>query len=186
MAIFCAGNMDNDKKLEEITLYWTQAQPVVAAFISSLVQNFEDANDVLQSVAVVIVRKYDKYDKKIPFTAWAIGIAKNEVLHYRRKVAKDRHIFDDELVNTIAQTYQVKSSELDDIKKAIDGCVSRVQGRWQQILQMRYLQGMDAKRIAQCLGISSNAVFLILHRLRLSLRDCIQYALSMRKFEHNG
>ena len=178
--------MDNDKKLEEMTFYWTQAQPVVAAFISSLVRNFEDANDVLQSVAMVIVRKYDTYEKKIPFSAWAIGIARNEVLHYRRKMAKDRHIFDDELVGMIAQTYQEKSSELDDMKKAIDGCVSRVQGRWQKILQMHYLQGMDAKRIAQCLGISSNAVFIILHRLRLSLRECIQYALNMRKFESNG
>jgi RNA polymerase sigma-70 factor (ECF subfamily) len=169
--------MNNDKKLEEITFYWTQAQPAVAAFISSLVRNFEDANDVLQSVAMVIVRKYDKYDKKIPFTAWAIGIARNEVLHYRRKISKDRHIFDDELVNMIAHTYQEKTSELNDIKKTIEICISRVQGRWQQILKMRYLQEMDARRIAQCLGISSNAVFLILHRLRLSLRNCIQHAM---------
>jgi RNA polymerase sigma-70 factor (ECF subfamily) len=174
-------DMENNKKLEEITSYWTQAQPAVAAFISTLVQNYEDANDVLQSVAMVIVRKYDNYDKKFPFTAWAIGIARNEVLHYRRKMVKDRHVFDDELLNMIAQTYQENVNELEDIKKVIDGCISRVQRRWQQILQMRYLQGMEVKQIARFLGISGNAVFLILHRLRLSLRDCV-----LRSLKHQG
>ncbi|MBP8605095.1 MAG: sigma-70 family RNA polymerase sigma factor [Phycisphaerae bacterium] len=178
--------MNSEKKIEEIAVYWTQAQSIVSAFISSTVPNFEDANDVLQSVAVAVVRKYDTYDRKSPFTAWAIGIARNEVLHYKRKYARDKHIFDDELVNKIAQTYHEKSSELDDMKKALEKCVSKIEGRWKQILQMRYVREMDAKRIAQCLGVSSNAVFVALHRIRLSLRECIPKTMRAREFGSNG
>lgn len=166
--------MKQNQNTEEMTLYWTHSQPIVAAYISSAIPNFEDANDVLQGVALAIVRSYDKYNKQTPFTAWAVGIARNEILHYYRKIGRDRHVFDEELVQQIAEVYQEKSAELNEIKKALEKCMSRLQGRWKQIIDLRYLRGMDARRIGQSFGISQNAVFALLHRIRLSLRECIQ------------
>ncbi|MBN2513046.1 MAG: sigma-70 family RNA polymerase sigma factor [Sedimentisphaerales bacterium] len=178
--------MDQDKKTEEITLYWTQSQSIVAAFISSAIPNFEDANDVLQNVAMAIVRSFDKYNKQIPFTAWAIGIARNEILHYYRKIGRDKHIFDDELVQKIAQVYQEKAADLHDIKKALDQCLNKIQGRWKEILQLRYLRGMDARRIGQNIGISQNAVFILLHRIRTSLRECVDRTLQINETGRHG
>lgn len=166
--------MNEFKNTEEITLYWTNSQPIVAAYISSAIPNFEDANDVLQSVALTIVHSYEKYNKQTPFTAWAIGIARNEILHYYRKTGRDRHVFDDELVQKIAEVYQEKTAELNEIKKALEQCMAKLQGRWREIIQLRYLRGMDARRIGQSFGISQSAVFALLHRIRLSLRECIQ------------
>lgn len=166
--------MSENQNTEEMTLYWTQSQPIVAAYISSAIPNFEDANDVLQSVALAIVRSYEKYNKQTPFTAWAVGIARNEILHFYRKTGRDRHVFDDELIQQIAEVYQEKSAELNEIKKALEQCMSKLQGRWKQIIDLRYLRGMDARRIGQSFGISPNAVFALLHRIRLSLRECIQ------------
>lgn len=168
------ADMDELKKTEEMTLYWTHSQSIVAAYISASIPNFEDANDVLQSVALTIVRSYDKYNKQTPFTAWAIGIARNEILHYYRKVGRDRHVFDDELVEKIAQVYQEKNSDLHEIKKALEQCMTKLEGRWKEVIHLRYLRGMDARRIGQSFGISQNAVFALLHRIRFFLRECIQ------------
>jgi hypothetical protein len=41
---------------------WTKAQPFVAAHIGFLVPDFHRAEDVLQQVAVILVRKFDQYD----------------------------------------------------------------------------------------------------------------------------
>lgn len=168
------AQMNEFQNTEEMTLHWTQCQSVVSAYISSAIPNFEDANDVLQSVALTIVRAYDKYDKQSSFTAWAIGIARNEILHYYRKVGRDRHVFDDDLVQQIAQVYQENENEFSELKKALEQCLSKLQGRWKEIIQLRYLRGMDARRIGQSFGISQNAVFALLHRIRQSLRECIQ------------
>lgn len=173
--------MSDLKKTEEMTLYWTHSQSIVAAYISSAIPNFEDANDVLQGVALTIVRSYDKYNKQTPFSAWAIGIARNEILHYYRKVGRDRHIFDDELVQRIAEVYQEKNPDLHEIQKALEQCMTKLEGRWREIIQLRYLRGMDARRIGESLGISQNAVFALLHRIRLFLRECIQRKIKFEK-----
>ena len=71
--------MQEPDKNEQLTVQWAQSQPLIAAFISSLVPDFHDADDILQNVAVVTVRKYEQFDPNRSFVAWAIGIAKNEI-----------------------------------------------------------------------------------------------------------
>lgn len=172
--------MEDNKRAEEMTVYWTQAQPAVSAFISVLVPNFQDSADILQQVAVVAVNKFDSYDKGKSFVAWTIGIAKNEILSYRRKHAKDRHIFDTETVQRIAEVYEQEVPMLDDIKKALSVCLGKVKGRWRQIVEMRYLRELGISRIGQQLGMTDNAVFIALHRVRISLRNCINKELSAK------
>jgi RNA polymerase sigma-70 factor (ECF subfamily) len=166
------------KRSEEITVYWTRAQPAVASFISLMVPNFQDSSDVLQEVAIAIVKKFDDYDREYPFVAWAIGVAKNEILNYRRKYSKDRHIFDTETVHRIAEVYEKEAPMIDEIKKALEVCLKRVQGRWRQIMEMRYLRELSISRIAQQLGMTKNAVYITLHRVRLALRECVDRQLS--------
>lgn len=166
-------NNYDQNKTEELTVYWTQAQPAVAAFISSMVPNFQDSDDILQSVAITIVKKFDQYERDKPFVSWSIGIARKEILKFRRKCAKDPCVLDDELIGRIATTYQKEFSRLDEIKKALNHCIQKVQGRWRQILEMRYIRGMKPTRIAQQLGMSVNAVFISLHRARVTLKKCI-------------
>lgn len=66
--LFWAKMSDFDKHIsEEIAVLWTGAQPAVAAFVSSIIPNFQDADDILQNVAVAVIKNYDKYDKDRPF-----------------------------------------------------------------------------------------------------------------------
>jgi DNA-directed RNA polymerase specialized sigma24 family protein len=41
-------------------------------------------------------------------------------------------------------------------------------------LQLRYTQGMDHRHIAEQLKMSANNVGVLLHRLRKSLRECVE------------
>jgi hypothetical protein len=45
----------DNEMMADLTVQWTRAQPIVAGFISAMVPNFSDAEDVLQRVALVIV-----------------------------------------------------------------------------------------------------------------------------------
>jgi RNA polymerase sigma-70 factor (ECF subfamily) len=105
--------MQQPDKSEQLTVQWAQSQPLIAAFISSLVPDFHDANDILQNVAVVTVRKYEQFDPNRSFVAWAIGIAKNEILKYQSKQG-NRGLLDIDAVDTVTQVYTKESSTIHD------------------------------------------------------------------------
>ncbi len=166
------------KEIEEITVLWTRAYPAVSAFISSMVPKFQDADDILQQVAVAVVQDYERYDKERSFVAWAIGIARNKILMYRRRKAQERSVLDAEAMGTVAEVYEHDSAEFDDMRKALRTCIKKAKVRWQQILEMRYSRGLSTSRIAEQLGMTQNAIFITLHRIRLALRDCIMREMS--------
>jgi RNA polymerase sigma-70 factor (ECF subfamily) len=168
------------KETEEITVLWTKAHPAVAGFISSMVPNFQDADDILQQVAVAIVEDYDRYDKERSFVGWAIGIARNKILMYRREKAQNRPLLDEQAMGNVAQVYERESTQFDEMRRALRTCIKKAKARWQRILEMRYVQGLSAGRIAEQLGMTHNAIFITLHRIRLALRDCIRKEMAAR------
>ena len=161
------------KTSETIAVLWTNAQPAVAAFVSSIVPNFQDADDILQQVAVAVVKNYDKYDTDRPFVAWAIGIAKNEVLMYRRKNAGSKVIFSEQAIQAIAEVHEEESHKFNDMKHALDSCIDKLKERAKLMLKMRYVSELSVSRIAQKLGMTQNAVYTTFHRIHVALRECI-------------
>ncbi|MFK7790385.1 MAG: sigma factor [Phycisphaeraceae bacterium] len=91
-----------DDSRTRLTLLWTTAQPMVMAFISSMVPNHTDAEDVLQRTAYDIATNFEQYDPDRPFIAWAIGIAKYKVLDYRRDMSRSKVVFNDAALESIA------------------------------------------------------------------------------------
>ena len=169
------------RETEEIAIRWTRAYPVVSAFVSSMVPTFSDTDDILQQVAVAIVQDYDRYDKERSFVAWAIGIAKNKILMYRRQKAREQSGLDVETMKAVAKVYERDSAEFDDMRKALRTCIKKAKVRWQRILEMRYSRGLSTTRIAEQLGMTQNAIFITLHRIRLALRDCIMREMSTKE-----
>jgi RNA polymerase sigma-70 factor (ECF subfamily) len=159
---------------ERFALLWVGVQPSLTAFIRSLLPDFQQAEEVLQRVAVTLVRKFDQYDPDRPFAAWAIGIAKFEVLYYRRERATDRHLFNDQLVERIALSYQRFAEEADPIREALEQCLARLNGRARKVVDLRYAKGLSSPDVAKKMRLSAGAVRMLLCRVRQTLRDCIE------------
>ena len=49
-----------------------------------------------------------------------------------------------------------------------------------KLLEMRYVREMTPRKIAATTGMNSNAVSVMLHRVRRALRDCIERQLAAR------
>jgi RNA polymerase sigma-70 factor (ECF subfamily) len=153
---------------------WVGAQATVAGFVRSLVPDFQQAEEVLQRVAVTLVRKFDHYDQTRSFAAWAIGVAKYEVLYYRRERATDRHVFDDEIVDKIALGYQRFASDADPFREALERCLGNLDGRARRAIELRYATGLASPEVAREMSLSPGAVRMLLSRVRQALRECIE------------
>jgi RNA polymerase sigma-70 factor (ECF subfamily) len=159
---------------EQFAALWTAAHSTIAAFIRSLVPDYQQADEVLQRVAVTLVRKFDQYDQSRPFAAWAVGVAKYEVLYYRRERATDRHLFGDDIVEQIASRYEVLAEDADPLREALWQCLEQLKGRSKRVIDLYYRRGMKSQAIAEEMTLSSGAVRMLLCRVRETLRRCIE------------
>jgi RNA polymerase sigma-70 factor, ECF subfamily len=159
---------------EQFAALWTAAQPTISAFIRTLIPQYQQADEVLQRVAVTLVRKFEQYDPSRPFGAWAIGVAKYEVLYYRRERATDKHLFCDDLVEQIAGRYELFVDEIDPIRESLRYCLDELKGRSRRVIELRYRRGLRSKAIAEEMTLSSGAVRMLLCRVREKLRYCIE------------
>lgn len=157
---------------------------MLASFVRTLVPDIHQAEEVLQRAATAMVRKFDQYDSERPFAAWAVGVAKYEVLYFRRERATDKHVFDDEIVERIALSYQRFVEDADPFREALERCLDKLKGRSRKAIDLRYQNGLGAQAIAAKLSLSAGAVRMLLCRARQTLRGCVDA--SLRATERTG
>lgn len=166
----------NERDAERLTRLWTEAQPIVASYVFSLLPDFHRTEDVVQEVGVTLVKRFHEYDSTLPFLPWAMGMAKNKVLNARRAVVNDRHLFDEALADHLLAVGSEGTAESRGaLRQALQQCLGKQQGRVAEVLRLRYALNLKPARIAQQMGVTGGAVRTLLHRARATLRECISH-----------
>ena len=162
-----------DEKSRQATRLWTLAQPVVSAFVTSVVRDFKDRDDVLQEIAVAAIESFDAYDPERPFIPWVMAVARNQISLYLRQRRRGRILFDDDTVNCLAVAFSESSSKERQQLDALSACLKLLKGRARELCQLRYQDELKPAGIAEKLGMAPNAVAKALQRIREQLRACI-------------
>ena len=172
--------------MRELTVHWIKAQPVLGVFIGTLIKDRHHAEDIMQQVAQTVAEKYEVYEGDRPFVPWAIGIARHKVMNYQKKYRRDRHHFDSDILKTIAEVSGEFSEIYDERKKALDACIGQLEGRNRAVIELRYLKDMKTGEIGDALGLSNNAIFVLLHRVRGVLGKCVASRLLLEEGGYRG
>ena len=144
------------------------------AFIMSLVHSPEHAADILQQTNLVMWEKSDEFEMGTNFSAWTFQIARFQVMAFRQRQRRDRHVFDDDAIDAVTREFQRRSDAKEDRLTALSQCMQELGDDARGLLQQRYRDGQAVQEIAQELGHSANRVAVRLHRLRLALLECIR------------
>ena len=75
--------MSNSSPSNEFLEVFTGSQLRLYRYIVTLVANRVDAEDILQNVNLVLLRKCDQFEPGTNFISWSTGIAYFEVMKYR-------------------------------------------------------------------------------------------------------
>lgn len=162
-----------DSRILEATRLWTLAMPTVSAFVTSLVRDFQDRDDVLQETAVAVLESFPRYNPSQSFVGWAIGIARNQVrLHCRRK-GRERIAFDSEAVDALAGAFEIGNANDQRLDRLTD-CVEALEARARDLCRLRYEQDLKPAAIGERIGMAANAVAKALQRIRDHLRECVE------------
>lgn len=163
-----------DEQTRQATRLWTLAQPVVSAYIVSVVRDFAARDDVLQETAVAVIESFGRYDAQRPFVAWALGVAQNQVRLYCRRQHRDRLVFDDATLLLLAQAFEAVDPDEQHALQFLNECLGQLPGRARELCELRYTRDLKPAAIARSVGMTANGVAKVLQRVREQLRDCIE------------
>lgn len=154
---------------------WGQSETAVAAFVFSLVPSFHDAEDLVQQIAEEVAERFDEYDPQRPFEAWVIWLAKHRVIDHFRRLRRDRLVFDDDLIQRVAEIHTKRSAPgIADHGEALEHCLDQLPAKSRRLLNQRYVDNLTPTQIAERAGSTSGSIRVQLHRLRDLLAECVR------------
>ena len=168
--------LDRNKQL---MLLMTQHQRRVFSYIYTLVPDRHDAEDLLQETSLVICEKFHEFKPNTDFVAWACQIAWWRVRNARQKFARSKIIFDQEVLDAVAQTSAVMSRELDARHEALEHCLRKLPARDRELVLTRYEPDSNVEEAASRTGRSLDAAYKALGRIRKLLLDCVTHQLEL-------
>ncbi|MEM7602243.1 MAG: sigma-70 family RNA polymerase sigma factor, partial [Verrucomicrobiota bacterium] len=147
-------NDSTDERYEQFVSLFTRHEPGLRAFVRSLVFSWDDANEVMQNTGLVLWRKFDSFDQETDFMRWACVVARFEVLAWRRDKARDRHVFDEDLVNMLAEESADDHEVLARERRALEICLQKLPEKQRRIVISAYEPGVRLNQVAEALGKS--------------------------------
>ena len=143
------------------------------SYLTPLLRNRLEVDDVLQETNLALCRQVEEFWAIKDFTGWACHIAYYQVLTFRRKRARDRHVFSDETLCLLADESQNQVAMFSKEQAMLENCFAKLTPRQQTIARKRYQKNGSVKGIAKELGRPPNTVSKILCRIRETIVRCV-------------
>ena len=159
---------------EEFVTHLTTSQNALYACILALMPDRAAARDILQETSITLWRKAEDFEPGTNFLAWAARIARYHVLNHRRKMSRERLVFDDLLFEELAERQSARIADFDLPEDALRLCLEKLPADKRELVERRYAPGASVGAIATSLGRSIGAVSQTLYRIREVLLNCVQ------------
>jgi RNA polymerase sigma-70 factor, ECF subfamily len=157
-----------------------QAQSALYAYVSTLMAGSTDSYDVLQEANIVMWQKAGEVDSAAGFLPWAYSVARYQVMAYRKRVSRDRHVFSLGVLERLAERAASHHAVSEDEIAILEDCMAKLSAQQREYVSSRYSEGMAVQEIAQKMCQSENAVAATLYRARLVLAKCVEAKLADR------
>jgi RNA polymerase sigma-70 factor (TIGR02943 family) len=149
------------------------------------------AEDLVQETFLSAWKARDSFKGDASEKSWLYTICKNKIIDYYRKKARDivqpmsesaptDQFFD----NAEHWTQEDKPADwgagfeenMDkkEFYKVLEGCKKKLQQIQQAVFSMKYLEDLDSAEICKALGITSSNYWVLIHRAKLQLRNCLE------------
>lgn len=152
----------------------------------------EVAEDLVQDTLYAAVRTYSNFQGKSSERSWLCGILKNKICDYFRKLGRETSFTDMEFLKDEMSYKFIDQGWNHDLGPAewktetealmdraefwgtFRDCLSKLPARVADVFMLREMEEMETAQICQALRISQNNLWVMLHRARMALRECLE------------
>ena len=131
----------------------------------------EVAEDLVQETLCAAVRTYGKFQGKSSERSWLCSILKHKICDYFRKLGRETSFTDLEFLNDEMSQKFIDRAE---VWETFRDCLSKLPARVGDVFMLREMEEMETAQICQALRISQNNLWVMLHRARMALRECLE------------
>lgn len=149
------------------------------AYIVVLLGGTQDAYDVLQETNQQIIQLEGERQGLVNFLAWAKRVAYFQVCTWRTKQRREKLVFDDALLEQVAEAVSGTERSADDMIHALNACMRKLPERMREMFVARHVDGVTVQELARRESRSPDVISVTLHRARVALRECIRKRLIM-------
>lgn len=150
------------------------------------------AQDLVQETFLAGLKNLNKFEQKSTELTWLTAILKRKVIdHYRKKTTRQEYSFD-EPNERFADSKMIKDHwvkekapsawnleadqqlENEEFMQIVKACIEHLPEKWASCFVLKVMEEMKSDEVCKELGITSSNLWVILHRARLQLRDCVE------------
>jgi RNA polymerase sigma-70 factor (ECF subfamily) len=156
------------------------------------VRNSALAQDLVQDTLLAALKGREKFAGKSPERGWLSGILKNKIMDHFRKLGRETSFTDieflaDEFSEKFTHGWWIHREGPMAWKPEVDvvahrkefwdvmrECLGKLPNRVANVFMMREMEGIPTKEICKTLGLTDSNVWVMLHRARMALRECLE------------
>jgi RNA polymerase sigma-70 factor (TIGR02943 family) len=150
------------------------------------------AQDLVQETMLAALRSYEKFAGLSSVRSWLCGILKHKLGDYFRKLGRETSFTDLEFLadecaeKFVPEGYWVHMNgpkewkpEADEVMhrdefwKVMRNCLDKLPERVATVFMMREMDEVESKEICATLSITDSNLWVMLHRARMALRECL-------------
>lgn len=172
-------------------------------FAITRVRDANLAEEVVQETLVAALEARSRFQGKSSERSWLTGILKHKIIDHFRKTAREQptenieawteetaepfdegghwRVFDGEGPKDWGND-AASSLQQQEFFAVLQQCLSKLPSRIAQVFTLREIEEQTTEEICKTLAISSTNLWVILHRARVQLRQCLE----MRWFERKS
>ncbi len=148
-------------------------RPQLISYLTGIVGNFDDAEDIFQDCCITIFRKWEQIKDGGSVSAWSREIARRTALQWLRERNKTPLPIEDQILEQICFSEEPEAGKEDYIT-ALKACMIELPDHSRNLLIMRYTQGLSCLEISKELQRSVDGLYVTLSKLRSILKRCIK------------
>ena len=156
---------------------YVECQSGLYRFIATLVPNRADAEELFQEASLTAWRIRDRFDAMREMSPWLCGIARNLVAAHYRKQKSLAVTLDPDVVERLAQQQMDEDAVLRERARALNQCLEKLPIRQRDLVCQYYRSDQTIQSFSQAQGLSAEAVYKMMQRVRLALFQCINQSM---------
>jgi RNA polymerase sigma-70 factor (ECF subfamily) len=148
----------------------------VRGFLAARSPSLELAEECLQQAYVTAWQKLSSFRGDAPFAAWVQGMARLHLLNELRRRRRSVGLENAAGVAALVDACLADVERDEEMLPRLRSCLDKLEPQALELLGRRYRDGVELNELAIDYARSANALAVTLHRLRGSLRRCLDDA----------
>lgn len=153
------------------------------AYIWAIVRDGELVEDVFQEVSLLAVREREKLRDESALPVWLRRTARFKALAALREQGRRASLLGDDVLDQLDAQWESQQQETSqaEFQTALRHCLKELTPGAQQIVALRYMEGLKGTEVAKRLGKERKTVYQALSRIHNTLRACIGRQLQLEE-----